>query len=448
MVMRNINNGRVKITNHLKTIGLFNNIIRRNPIYYNQAFSLFDKLTSFSLDERISWTDRNLSQLLKKASQTDYGRKVAGGEHVSSWPLLEKSTVRDNPESFLTGLSIISALDSTGGTTGLPLKLYRSPFSVVIEQACMDRLMSTRSISLKRNRIAIMRGDSIKDPTDLEPPFWQLKAGGKHLFLSSYHLYSQTLEAYYRALQDFCPDCLMAYPTSLESLSGLLLKEKKRLSIPLVATSSETLTYRVRQMAVEAFGCEILDYYGQGERVAFAYSYEKDKYHFLPGYSYVELKFVSTGETEDLYEIVGTSFWNLAMPLVRYCTGDLIRLPRGLRDKELERVRYGISPFLGVAGRSGDYLISPEGVRLFIGQLPIYIENVLQMQVIQESRTRVRILVIPHKDFSERDKDSIIKNARERIPNSVHIYITIVDQVERTPRGKAPFVIRRSGVDL
>ena len=82
----------------------------------------------------------------------------------------------------------------------------------------------------------------------------------------------------------------------------------------------------VWELARDTLGCELLDYYGQAERVAFAYATEPREYRFLPGYAHVEFQPDAREERRHvLYEIVGTTLWNHAMPLLRYRTGDLMQ---------------------------------------------------------------------------------------------------------------------------
>jgi phenylacetate-CoA ligase len=61
----------------------------------------------------------------------------------------------------------------------------------------------------------------------------------------------------------------------------------------------------------------LLDYYGQAERVAFAYATAPGEYRFLPGYAHVEFEPADSEGGNKLYEIVGTSLWNRAMTLIR-----------------------------------------------------------------------------------------------------------------------------------
>jgi phenylacetate-CoA ligase len=255
-----------------------------------------------------------------------------------------------------------------------------------------------------------------------------------------------TIGAYYQILSEFAPDCLMAYPSSLETLCRLLQQSNRQITVPLVLCSSEMLTNAVRSMAQETLNARVVDYYGQAERVNFAYSFELNKYHFLCGYSWTELVLVEEGDTEAVYEIVGTSFWNLAFPIVRYRTGDCISFPRRLSDEELLSVQLGVVPFQGIEGRQTDYLLSPEGGRLIgINHIPRDVDHVVRMQVIQERLDWVRILVIPDAGFSEADRQQILANARLKIPESMEISVELVESLERTAQAKTPFVIRRIG---
>jgi len=226
----------------------------------------------------------------------------------------------------------------------------------------------------------------------------------------------------------------------------LLLRHEKCLRIPLVVCSSEMLTDSTRPLAQQVLHAELIDYYGQAERVNFAYSFELNKYHFLCGYSWTELELVEEGDTEAVYEIVGTSFWNLAFPIVRYRTGDCISFPRRLSDEELLSVQLGVVPFQGIEGRQTDYLLSPEGGRLIgINHIPRDVDHVVRMQVIQERPDYVRILVIPDTGFTESDRQQILANARLKIPESMEISVELVESLERTAQAKTPFVIRRIG---
>ena len=175
--------------------------------------------------------------------------------------------------AFITGNRWLSAPAATGGTTGIPLSLVRTLRGVVFEQACQDRLIEQLGAD-PRGRVAILRGDNIKDPSDLKPPHWIKANGGRSLIFSSNVLNHETVRDYARALREFSPTLLCAYPTSLECLCRLLQQHDERVRIPSVLTSSEVLKREAWSLARDTLGCNLADYYGQAERVAFAYAFE------------------------------------------------------------------------------------------------------------------------------------------------------------------------------
>lgn len=434
----------VRVAATVKGLLIGDQFLRRNPLFYPAAMRVLARLERATLEERKQFTHERLRRVLQAARQTPYGKRIGAGEDITAWPLLEKEHVRDEPLAFVCPPVWLSSPGSTSGTTGVPLKVYRSFQCVATEQASIDRLFLAKGVNPTRMRVAVLRGDNIKDPSDHQPPFWKFVASGRRMVMSSNHLSRQTIDAYHAALSAFEPDCLMAYPTSLESLCKLLQETERSLHIPLVVTSSETLAAHTRRLAREVLKADLIDYYGQGERVAFAYSFEEGNYRFLAGYGFVELQAVEEEGDTVLYEIIGTGLWNLRMPLVRYRSGDLIRLPAGLSEAQLEAIAYGVEPFGGVLGRQGDYLIAPDGARLTgIDHIPRDVRHVVRMQVIQESLDRVRILVVPATGFNEHDRQQILHNALLKLPAEMQLEIEVVADVVRAAHNKAPFVIRK-----
>lgn len=277
------------IAAYLKRLKAADKLVRRNPTWYRAATRLFDRLERFSLEERRDWTEERLRAVLAAARRTDYGRELAGAESIHDWPVLEKDSVRVAPGAFVRGGTRIASHAATSGTTGVPLDVWRSFRSVTVEQAAIDRLVARTGVRLRASRVAVLRGDDIKDPRDRAAPFWISAAGGRRLVFSSNHLNIETVADFAAALDQFQPHVLYAYPTTLESLCGLLQSSGHSVSVPVTVCSSETIPERTWRLAADVLGSRLVDYYGLAERVSFAYAFEPDSYRFLPGYSYNEL---------------------------------------------------------------------------------------------------------------------------------------------------------------
>jgi len=435
-----------RISAPLKRLPLGERLVRRNPLYYPRVARLFERLDAAPLEQRRAWTAARLARVLRAAAATGYGRRVGGGPDPGAWPLLDPATVRDDPPAFMRG-GWWSVPSSTGGTTGIPLPLARSHESVAAEQAALDHLLRGQGVDPVRARVAVLRGDDIKPPDDLSPPFWTGALGGRRLIFSSNHLQRATLPRYLEALTEYAADYWWVYPSTLESLCRLAAGLAAPPRVPLIVSSSEVLSAWCRAAAAATFGARVVDYYGQAERVAFAASAEPERYRFQPGYANVEL--LPAGEDADgaRYEIVGTGLWNTAMPLVRYRTGDLIRVAGALSPAGREALALGLGEFPGILGRDAEVLVGLDGATLTgMDHVQRGVEHVVRIQLVHERADRVEIRVIPAPGYGDADRAQLIANARRKIPAAIGVSVREVDALERTALGKTPFIVRRPGV--
>jgi phenylacetate-CoA ligase len=432
---------------YLKRLDFSDRFLRRNPLYYGSIRRQVDSLLGCTLAERKLWTESRLGPILAAARRTRYGQGVGDARQLSDWPLLQKDRLRESPAAFRAG-GWFNARASTGGTTGTPLELVRSPAAIVMEQVCLDRMIRMLDYDPRTARIAVLRADSVKQASDAGPPFWTYALGGRRLILSSAHLSESTLPSYLGELRKFRPDVLWVHPTMLEMLCRLLARSGEVLRIPGVHASSEMLAPEVWSLAREVLGCAIVENYGLAERVAFAYASSPGEHFFFAGYAAIELLPHASDGNESWYEIVGTTLWNTAMPLVRYATGDLIRTPSGCGEREIEEIAYGVRPFSAIAGRSQDVLLSPNGrgVTPGVSHIAHGVANVLRLQIVQHAADRIVLRVLAAPQFSNADADRLMHNAQKKAPPPARIDIEIVDSLERTAAGKTPLVIHSPAV--
>ncbi len=429
------------VTAKLKNLGLSDRFIRRNPILYSRVRHEVERFDNFGPGGRKQWREDRLQNLLAAARRSAYGRKVRGGQTPTDWPILEKESVRQTPEAFIATPRWRSVSASTSGTSGTPLQLRRSFSNVVYEQLILDRLVASAGLPLTRCRAAVLRGDDVKSQTDRAPPFWQIANGGKRLLFSSNHLDAQSVEHFVAALRDFAPQVLFAYPTVLDSLCSLMLKRGDQLQIPLTACGSEVLTKATCDLAQQTLQTRIIGYYGQAERVAWARGNPYTGYRFEPTYSVNELRLTGSEDDLDIYEVIGTGLWNDAMPLVRYRTGDQIRVRRGT---DPVAVAEGRQTFASVIGRNNDYIVAPSGAHLMgIDHIPRNVPHVVRTQFIQDSVESVTLLVIPAPGFDEQCRKLLLQHASMKLPPSMRVRIEETTELLRTGAGKAPLVIRK-----
>ncbi len=427
-------------------------LIRRNPFYYERSSSVLERGEAADYDRRRAWSARQVRQTLQLAQRTEYGRSVNGGDDLSQWPLLEKECLRHGLKAFTTGSDWLAAPATTGGTSGVPLRVLRSLEAIVFEQATIDRVIQSVGADARIARTAVLRGDNPRDIVISPNPESEIIMNGRMMTMSANAVTHTSVEHIANSLETFAPELLCAYPSALETLARYLHENGRRLKIPSVVTSSEVFRRDAWLLVEQVLGCRLVDYYGQAERIAFASADAPGKYRFQHGYSRVEfIPYDGQPLPRDsqfrLYEIVGTSFWNNLLPIVRYRTGDLVRLPASWGERELEELSLGLRTFEGVLGRQQELIVCPNSIRITgIGCVPHDVHNVLRFQVVQEDFDSARIFVLPTEKFSTADAETLLANARARIPAEVNVTVEIARRLERTPRGKTPLIVHRPPV--
>ncbi|SRR5579875_217335 len=425
----------------IKRLRLADAVVRRNSLLYGRIRRRIEAFERLTPEEQHRWRMARLGRVLRAARSTRYGRTYGCARPLAEWPLLDKETVRDRPGDFLARSAALAVQASTSGTSGIPLLLKRSIGCVVYEQVMFDRLLERAAVDPVRCRAAVLRGDDVKNPADRAPPYWKVANGGRRLIFSSNHLDRDTVDHFVRRLREYQPDVLLAYPTILESLCTLMLERGAELEVPLTVCASEALTRHTADLARSALHTRVLGHYGQAERVAWAQGDPELGYRFDPTYSVNELKHVESEPDAEVYELIGTGLWNRAMPLVRYRTGDRIRLRP---SSDPVAVAEGRETFLDIIGRSSDFLIAPSGARLMgIDHIPRGVPHVVRTQFIQESPERVRLLVVPAGGFAEESLRLLRMHAALKLPPEMRVDIETTHRLERNASGKAPLVIRR-----
>jgi phenylacetate-CoA ligase len=260
--------------------------------------------------------------------------------------------------------------------------------------------------------------------------------------MSCSHLGPDTLRDYAKALQEFKPQVLWVYPSNMEWLCHLLTQAGIEFKVPHVLSSSEVLGSTAWRMAQEVLGANVADYYGQAERVGFGYAMAHGQFHFTPGYALVELVPVEGDTTNRLREIVGTTLWNHAMPLVRYRSGDLVELPENCSATQIEEICLGLRPVTGVLGRTVEFMVSPAGSILNgVGNFTKNTQHIVRLQVQQDELARIAVHLLVEPGFSATDLQQVERNVRDNISPGMQFSVEVVTELTRTAVGKTPLVI-------
>ena len=330
---------------------------------------------------------------------------------------------------------------TTGGSTGVPVGFYlQKGISRPKEQAFLERMWQRAGYE-PGMRLAVIRGHTTS--TEATGRICQFDATRNWLLFSSSHLTAERLPEYLEALEKFKPDMLHAYPSSALQLAEYLEKQGQdlRLSLKAVLCGSERLTLPQKRLLQKVFNCRVYRWYGHSERVVLAgEGATSELFYFFPQYGLVEF---GPTNSEGLCEVIGTSFHNLAMPLIRYRTGDYVRLADPRTDGSLE---FPWPAAAEVAGREQEFLISTTNRRISLTAFNMHddsFDGLYAVQFYQEQPGFAEFRYIPGPQFDRSRLPQIERAIRAKLGDDFQVELREVSAVEKTDRGKHRWLVSR-----
>ncbi len=357
------------------------------------------------------------------------------------FPIISKETLLENGDELYPNAGKPrpwTSIGKTSGTTGTPLSVFRSPKSVLTENAFLRRHWEWSGYRHGMPR-ATLRGDMVVPLDRTDPPFWFWNRYSNQLLISSRHLRDACADAIVDELERFSPVMLQAYPSTAFTLAQLMAQRNRRLAIPVVFTASEPLYPHQRELIAERFGAKVMDMYGMAERVAFATECEFGSMHVNPDYSYVEIVDSNGQATRGAGYVVGTTFHNLAMPLVRYKLSDRTRWISG--GCRCGRPFPMIEP---VTGKVEDSIFGSNGAFVSPSVLTFAfkgVRNIRKSQVAQVAPERWEIRLVPAPAFGADDQHKLVDNIHNLVDPGVNVDVVLRDEIPCTASGKFRWVV-------
>jgi len=356
---------------------------------------------------------------------------------------IEKFPIINKREVLKAGHSIISTKypkwaihkGRTGGSTGTPMIVYRTLFSLGTEHAFIKRQWDWAGVGMREKSAWIFQR-VVASPEKKDACLYEYDPILKELTLSAYHCSVDTALDYAKAIKERGIKVVVGYPSAIYMMAKTCMNSGFKLDLRVVISTWEAMTEPMRKTISEAFGCRIFDFYGSGERVAAIHKCERGSYHIVPEYGLTELIPVDECE-EDHFRVVSTGFWNKAMPLIRYDMGDIVARSddRCSCGREFPVVK-------SIIGKEGDIIQSPSGIQLGVTAVVQILytiggtNNVLETQFVQDALDHITVEFVPGPKFAEDDRTNMRNSAVRFLPRDLKVDFKQVEAVKRTPMGK------------
>jgi len=366
-------------------------------------------------------------------------REIRGVEDLSRIPVTTRQTLQEQPPHRLVSAATDPrSLRSsrTSGATGEPLEIRHGPADRTAMNPSFLRVHLGRSLRpyhrllyfearpqtgrrLWYERLGLFRR-RVLDTTD-DPERWigETRAWRPHLLQG----YALTLKLFARAVRE----------------RGIT-----DLEIPLIASTSGMLDAPGRQLLAETFGAEVVDVYAS-EEAGSVIAWECDQCrgsHVSADTVLLEAlqdgRPCPPGEEGELHV---TSLTNFSMPFIRYQQGD-----RGALSVETPGCGRGLPLLRSVNGRSGDFVVLPDGRLLTPHPFFLILDEAAgigEWKLTQEHLHLVSVEIRARRKLPPAELERITAALQRLTGDRVEVQLSLVDRVRRSPRQKLRSVVSR-----
>lgn len=361
-------------------------------------------------------------------------------------PFLEKSHIRNHLDELVSTNPDLKGdgVNYTSGSTGTPMKTIISDDSIHQNFALWKRFHHLIGLPLHPRSVRFS-GNQIIPLSQKTKPFWHYSRYEKRLFMSIYHLSPANMPVYIDKLKAYKPELLDGYPSAIYTLANYIINNHVALGFrpTAICTTAEPLTQHIRERIEQGFGCRVYNQYSASEGVVYITECTHGNLHVNLDSGVVEYitEQGREGQGGEVCQLVISGFRNLKTPLIRYRTGDWVRLPA-------ESVVCGCGSHMPVIseifGRVEDYLIDEHGIEQGMVSYRTFkmAKNILKAQIIQDGPGMVTLNIVRDKQYTGADERFVTGKLKEILGNSISITIYYLDEIKAGPNGKFKTVIK------
>lgn len=346
-------------------------------------------------------------------------------------PIINKSDLQEVPLEFRSNLSVKGSLANTGGSSGAPLSFYIQPDSIPHEWAHMHTIW--HKLGYKQSDLKIVFGGRANVKNIIE-----YDAVRHQLTVDIYQSAEKIADKLYTMMRFFKPKYLHGYPSAIFDFVIWLdinchpLLNVFRNTIKGMFLGSEYPSPQLRTRVESLLKAKSVSWYGHTERAILAYE-KNSEFNYSPFITYGFAEALETSNSND-FELVGTSYYNYASPLIRYNTND--KIAPTIRDGLLES-------FQITKGRNGEFILDIDGNKIYLTALIFgrhhNIFNYAQhIQVKQVKKGEATIYISSEKELSN---DFIIANMDLTNVN-IKFNLIVISSPIKTKASKVPLLIK------
>lgn len=358
---------------------------------------------------------------------------------------IDKDEVMAHWDEFLVdGIDFSQCVTgTTGGTSGKPLKLILPKNRYAHSMAFWHKELQW--FGWRYDTRGVIRNHHLPDGHDC-----MINPILKEYIFDAFRMSAPYARRVWKILRRHRVRYLHAYPSAAYQFLKLCHRQQLDVSfLRLCILTSEGVTGEQRHFIEQELHIPIYSSYGHSEKLIMAGNCpDSPYYHVEENYGYCELinpsgqVVTQPGETG---ELVGTTFINRYMPLIRYRTGDYSSYAPAPCPHHGPRYRY----LNGVQGRREKSLIyRADGTTTSLTALNLHgdvYEHIDGLQYVQTKKGELTVRIIKNEKFTPADEALLLRHHQEAMGTDARIHLQYVDKLEYQPNGKfLPLISRLS----
>ena len=308
-------------------------------------------------------------------------------DDIKRIPIVTKQDLLEYSLERRTNMAVDKFLVNTGGSSGYTLSFYVQPSQIGNEWAHIHKMWSLLGFKQSDLQLFMVGRSEVRNGVDYE--------FARHcISLDIYKPFSETAPLLVKKLENNPCYYLHGYPSVLSAFADYCESDKRLLALLRgklrgAFLNSEFPLPMYRDKIEKVFEIPTQSFYGHTERCVMAYESER-KLRYIPFQTYGYAEAIPNEDRH--FDLVGTSYFNFASPLIRYNTKDIIDNP----EYENEILK-GFDIF---EGRSGQFIEDNNGRQvpltgLIMGRHHTIFDMVSHIQVTQKEKGKATILYVP-----------------------------------------------------
>jgi len=384
--------------------------------------------------------NNNLRNILKHAANTTpYYKNYNNTHSVLDFPVINKTIIQDNYEQFQSleykNKNKIKA--ATSGSTGIPFVLFQDKNKRNRNKADVIYFMKHCNYEIGNKLYHL--GRWIEEKPALKSLFQNV---------SAIDVTKLNDEKTIKILRDLEKDsslnkAILGHVTAFEMILKFLETNNKRvdnIQLNSIITNAEYLSPKTKTLLGGYFNTPVLSRYSSEEVGIIAHQTISSPNKFVANHASYHVEVLNLNndspvKSGEYGRIVITDFFNYAMPLIRYDTGDIAKL-NICDDGKIE--------FEQIEGRKMDLIYDTQGNILssfiFYKIIYKYYKLIRQYQFIQQTQKDYEIKLNLQGDKFDFEKE-LIEEVKIDFGNDANVYITYTNEIPLLASGKRRKVV-------